>query len=582
MLPNHAPLVVAEQFGMLEALHPGRIDLGIGRGARAPTRSPRRRCAAPRAGVYCRGFSGVPRRTDGVLQRRLSRGHPYRRSPPCRARLLPGIWLLGSSDYSAQLAGCLGFRFRSPTTSLARRAARRWRRTATLRASEVARGAVRDARRLCGLRRDSAERADGSPVRQASSFVRLRTGPADAYFPFRRRPRRTSSRRGSGSLPSSTRRTGRRSAARGARGAAGVGRPHGRRRVHGLHDGAQPPTGCAPASRRRRHGPAAPFVVLAEPSSRRGRCAHARPRMMRTVGPAQPCVADHAHRVRGRRRPDRGRRWRLGLVLGAFCDAGRRDVLRRTRAAPKTKPPTLTERGVRPRRPHRASWSLPGVPNSTRSAAPRRRAHARVLTEDSTARRLFERSEAAPAPPRSASPGPMAPPCGATRRRRMRRHAPPTCAECGATPANVRQCGATPRQRAPKAAPALRAPNAAPGPAHVHRRGARPRQRAPAGRQSPARSDQRPKSQAAEVGRVGVAATVRDVQRHWAEIRLRHRPCTFGTACNHAAWHRPPMTSRSPPAGARSMMPVVSSSSSNVRCPLRPSGFINHGQLAPK
>ena len=40
MLPNHAPLVVAEQFGMLEALHPGRIDLGIGR---APGTDPRTR-----------------------------------------------------------------------------------------------------------------------------------------------------------------------------------------------------------------------------------------------------------------------------------------------------------------------------------------------------------------------------------------------------------------------------------------------------------------------------------------------------------------------------------------------------------
>ena len=43
MLPNHAPLVVAEQFGTLEALHPGRIDLGLGR---APTARPPARCAA--------------------------------------------------------------------------------------------------------------------------------------------------------------------------------------------------------------------------------------------------------------------------------------------------------------------------------------------------------------------------------------------------------------------------------------------------------------------------------------------------------------------------------------------------------
>jgi luciferase family oxidoreductase group 1 len=47
MLPNHAPLVIAEQFGTLAALHPGRIDLGLGR-APEPTRPPRGRCAAIR------------------------------------------------------------------------------------------------------------------------------------------------------------------------------------------------------------------------------------------------------------------------------------------------------------------------------------------------------------------------------------------------------------------------------------------------------------------------------------------------------------------------------------------------------
>ncbi len=45
MLPNHAPLVIAEQFGTLEALYPSRIDLGLGR-APAPISSPPMRCAA--------------------------------------------------------------------------------------------------------------------------------------------------------------------------------------------------------------------------------------------------------------------------------------------------------------------------------------------------------------------------------------------------------------------------------------------------------------------------------------------------------------------------------------------------------
>ncbi len=44
MLPNHAPLVVAEQFGTLEALHPGRIDLGLGPRSRVPINAPLERC----------------------------------------------------------------------------------------------------------------------------------------------------------------------------------------------------------------------------------------------------------------------------------------------------------------------------------------------------------------------------------------------------------------------------------------------------------------------------------------------------------------------------------------------------------
>lgn len=45
MLPNHSPLVIAEQFGTLESLYPGRVDLGLGR-APVPTSAPRARCAA--------------------------------------------------------------------------------------------------------------------------------------------------------------------------------------------------------------------------------------------------------------------------------------------------------------------------------------------------------------------------------------------------------------------------------------------------------------------------------------------------------------------------------------------------------
>ena len=106
MLPNHAPLIIAEQFGTLESLYPGRIDLGLGR--------------AP----------GTDQITSYALRRNLNGSvddfpqdvielknylAPHRDKPAVRA--IPGegtqvpIWLLGSSTYSAQLAGILGLPF---------------------------------------------------------------------------------------------------------------------------------------------------------------------------------------------------------------------------------------------------------------------------------------------------------------------------------------------------------------------------------------------------------------------------------------------------------------------------------------
>lgn len=106
MLPNHAPLVIAEQFGTLEALYPGRIDLGLGR--------------AP----------GTDQLTSMALRRRLTgsvdhfpedvtelRNYLAVPEGPARVRAYPGqgsevpIWLLGSSTYSAQLAAMLGLPF---------------------------------------------------------------------------------------------------------------------------------------------------------------------------------------------------------------------------------------------------------------------------------------------------------------------------------------------------------------------------------------------------------------------------------------------------------------------------------------
>jgi luciferase family oxidoreductase group 1 len=108
MLPNHAPLAVAEQFGMLEALHPGRIDLGIGR---APGTDPltaralRRTDTAPGAEDFPDQLGQLLGFFDGAFPD----GHPYGRITAVPARgYRPAIWMLGSSTYGAQAAGYLG------------------------------------------------------------------------------------------------------------------------------------------------------------------------------------------------------------------------------------------------------------------------------------------------------------------------------------------------------------------------------------------------------------------------------------------------------------------------------------------
>ena len=111
MLPNHPPLVVAEQFGMLEALHPGRIDLGIGRapGTDQVTASALRRSAAA---LSDDDFPEQLGQLLGFFQGTFPEGHPYRkiRAVPGLGDM-PALWLLGSSGYSAQVAGMLGIPF---------------------------------------------------------------------------------------------------------------------------------------------------------------------------------------------------------------------------------------------------------------------------------------------------------------------------------------------------------------------------------------------------------------------------------------------------------------------------------------
>ena len=105
MLPNHAPLVIAEQFGTLAALHPGRIDLGLGR---APGSDMRVAQALRR--TLQSDSNDFPR--DVIELQAYFRG-----DPKLGFKAIPGagedvpIWILGSSLFGAQLAGMLGLPF---------------------------------------------------------------------------------------------------------------------------------------------------------------------------------------------------------------------------------------------------------------------------------------------------------------------------------------------------------------------------------------------------------------------------------------------------------------------------------------
>jgi luciferase family oxidoreductase group 1 len=106
MLPNHAPLMVAEQFGTLASLYPGRIDLGLGRAPgtdQTTAHALRRNLAAdvdafPQDVLELIGYLGPPRP-----------GHPVR-AVPGEGTQVP-VWILGSSLFGAQLAAMLGLPF---------------------------------------------------------------------------------------------------------------------------------------------------------------------------------------------------------------------------------------------------------------------------------------------------------------------------------------------------------------------------------------------------------------------------------------------------------------------------------------
>ncbi len=105
MLPNHSPLVIAEQFGTLAALHPGRIDLGLGRAPgsdQATARALRRNLTSD--------SDAFPQDVVQLIDYLSDHPHQPVQAVPGRGSKVP-VWILGSSTFGAQLAAALGLPF---------------------------------------------------------------------------------------------------------------------------------------------------------------------------------------------------------------------------------------------------------------------------------------------------------------------------------------------------------------------------------------------------------------------------------------------------------------------------------------
>jgi luciferase family oxidoreductase group 1 len=168
MLPNHPPLTVAEQFGTLAGLYPGRIDLGIGR---APGTDQRTAQLLRRGNV-----DDIPGEIQ--LVRAFFDGPVEGITAVPAAGNAPEVWLLGSSGYSAQLAGLLGLPFAF---------AHHFSSEHTLPALELYRSTFRPGvleqphSMICAsvLVADSYERARELSLPGALAFVKLRQGRPD-------------------------------------------------------------------------------------------------------------------------------------------------------------------------------------------------------------------------------------------------------------------------------------------------------------------------------------------------------------------------------------------------------------------
>lgn len=181
MLPNHAPLAVAEQFAVLEAAFPGRIDLGIGRapGSDPVTSHMLRSGAAPGADPVDT-FPDDVRDTielmspEGMVLDLRGRSYPLRATP--RAVSAPQTWLLGSSMYSARLAATLGLPYVF---------AHHFAGQGTRQAMQVYRAEFRPSEHLAEPRTfgiinavvaETAEEAERRALPYVRSMIRLRTG----------------------------------------------------------------------------------------------------------------------------------------------------------------------------------------------------------------------------------------------------------------------------------------------------------------------------------------------------------------------------------------------------------------------
>jgi luciferase family oxidoreductase group 1 len=180
MLPNHAPLTVAEQFGTLEALHPGRVDLGIGR-APGTDRATARALRRGADGLAAADFAGQLAELRSYFAGPTA-GEPAGDEPAGWIRAIPAegnepaVWLLGSTGHSAELAGLLGLPFAFAyhfSAANARPALALYRRTFTPSAQLAEPHCLISVSVLCAQDADAAQWLHGST---RLSMLRLRSG----------------------------------------------------------------------------------------------------------------------------------------------------------------------------------------------------------------------------------------------------------------------------------------------------------------------------------------------------------------------------------------------------------------------